>query len=440
MEKGAYSIETVFSEMKTVCLGRFLIDVPVTAEVVYGFSWVPTPIYRYAGAGNKIDSMIADKLAEVGKDSYREYKELRGSHSMVGKVVKGAVPGQRIVFGVGAGSGADYQIHSFVKVGDDVFVQEAHTSRDKVAYDNKIRDFNHLASLLRPRGENEIPSEAGVCIGGGFILDPKRFQQEALGLGVRLREFPDVHFSISVTKKDILVPSDALEPRLMQGEETLKKEGHGDWLARVKTLRRGRHSIGKWNGYEFLAWQPAQATEGESHEFVFVSQGAPNDPYLPLLELELRTGVKGNQVGGVKPSLTDEEAVAVWDHITTSIRVRPVKEMPEAPAGAAVGAIALSGTRCPQSGWWHCADGSDTIRIQGGARKYFKEGKILPQAVLVGQPTLWQKIRSEKPIFCLENPTVWTLVKTDVAPTVSAPVVDNADADGCHPDNEDEVT
>ncbi|WP_371850727.1 T6SS immunity protein Tli4 family protein [Pseudoduganella violaceinigra] len=50
----------------------------------------------------------------------------------------------------------------------------------------------------------------------------------------------------------------------------------------------------------------------------------PNNPMLPAFDIALDTGVKGNRTSGSIPSITDEEAVYLWDRLTASIRPRPV--------------------------------------------------------------------------------------------------------------------
>jgi hypothetical protein len=68
----------------------------------------------------------------------------------------------------------------------------------------------------------------------------------------------------------------------------------GEWYSSIKTFRRGARTVGKWTGYEVLTRKHAQELEQESHEFVFLSQGEPKNPMLPVLEIEMHSGVLGN--------------------------------------------------------------------------------------------------------------------------------------------------
>ncbi|MBC7656957.1 MAG: hypothetical protein H7147_07270, partial [Frankiaceae bacterium] len=42
-----------------------------------------------------------------------------------------------------------------------------------------------------------------------------------------------------------------------------------------------------------------------------------------VADVQLDTGVAGNSTKAKPPSVTDDEAVALWDRLTASIRARP---------------------------------------------------------------------------------------------------------------------
>lgn len=319
-------IDHLFEKSQTVCIGRFLIDVPEGAEVVYGPAEVPFSLSISKEEGRSIGAVVSERLTEIEKE--REYAEgrLLNADAIIGRVMDGGISGQKIVFGVSEASGVFYRIQSFLPLGDYIFTQEIDSSGKREEYERNVKRLNLMASLFRLRDKTEIPQAPGICVENGFFAEPHESIREYVTLGIRLVEYPDVHFSISTTNKKKLLASDALEPRIQQGEENARSNGLGGWYSRIKTLRRGDRALGKWKGFEILARLPAQEKEGESHEFKYLSQGEPMNPLLPLIELELRTGVQGNDVGGVKPSLSDEEAVALWDRLTGSIRVRPVAE------------------------------------------------------------------------------------------------------------------
>lgn len=412
-------IQNIFEKTKTICLGRFIVVVPESAKIIYGPANVPWPINNYPGKGAQMEKVISDRLIEIRDEPKYLQGDLRLPSSLVGKVFDGALPNQKIVFGVSKGSGGFYRIESYTKIGDDLFIQESDSIPKKNEQD--VRELNSIAPLLRSRGELEIPAEPGICIEDGFIRTSTAISNEDLSIGVRLTEFPDVHFSFSVHNKKY-VASDAIEPRLKQAEEDAKRNGNGAWYARIKTLRRGQRTIGKWTGFEILAHMPAQAEVGETHEFAYLSHGEPGDPFIPMLDIKLSTGVKGNQIGGGKPSITDEEAVALWDKLTNSIRVRPTKEAAKQSAvpNVALGTLAQSGTVCPQSGWWESKDGDRDFQVAGGARQHFTQGVRMPNAILIATPSIWQKLKLSRASPRASITAVWTLVEIDPPPQVNS--------------------
>jgi hypothetical protein len=71
---------------------------------------------------------------------------------------------------------------------------------------------------------------------------------EAISLGVRLRKFPDVLFSIEMIKKDRRVEGDSLEARAEAAETDARRSGAGRWFDQVSIFRRGERRIGGWIG------------------------------------------------------------------------------------------------------------------------------------------------------------------------------------------------
>lgn len=317
-------IQNFFENSKTVCVGRLLLDVPESAEVVYGTAQVPTSVFVIPGKGNRMEAIVRQRLEEI--ETEREYAGggLLKPDSVLGTVRTNQSGIQKTVFGVSKRSGIFYQIHSYTRVGDDLFVQKIDARSQKEEYEKQINVLNNMASLFRSRGEHEVPSEPGICIEDGFISDPPETMREYVTIGVRLAEFPDVHFSLLTINTLKWLASDAIEPRLKEAEHDAIASGRGDWYARIKTLRRGPKQLNIWKGYEVATHLPPQKLEGDTHEFRFVSQGVPKNPMMPLVDMQLRSGMKDNTVGGAKPSVSDDEALAIWDRLTSSVRVRPV--------------------------------------------------------------------------------------------------------------------
>lgn len=315
-------IQAMFATTKTICAGRFLIDVPSSASVVYGDLWGPYEIQRYPNEAANIETHLLQYAKQLQQDRTFASKQLLGPHSMLGKVINGVAPGQRLFFGVERGSSIFYEIYSLMPVGADLYVQTGSSShRD---YASTVEILNSTARRIEPLHKTSIPPYSGFCIDGALIKDDVASDVEKIQMGVRLAEFPDVHFSLEMTRKDFRIESDAIEPRLEAARRRAFAMGWGSWYNRIKTLRKGDRVLGPWKGFEVLVHIPSRKEIGESHDFNFVALGIPKDPFVPTIDMKLDTGVRDNRPGAVKPGITDEEALYIWDRITNSIRVRPV--------------------------------------------------------------------------------------------------------------------
>lgn len=241
----------------------------------------------------------------------------------LGKVLDGAVSGQKIFIGLSPISGDQYDLNAFVPVGDDLFHLYGNDLADPTNYADDIKELNETAVRLTPL-PNDITGP-GFCIDNAFVRDAKEQRVERVQIGVRLAEFPDVHFSVEMVKKDIRVESDALEPRVREAEEMARTAGMSIWRSKIKFLRRGNRAFKPWNGYEILARVPPYGKDREKHQFMFVALGEPKNPYLPTLDATLDTGVKDNHRGAVTPSVTDDEALYIWDRLLGSLKVRAIR-------------------------------------------------------------------------------------------------------------------
>lgn len=319
----SHELDEIFENKKTVCFGRFLIDVPFSALVVYGPAEAPVPIEIIPESAEQFSEVLKNKLSEIEGEKEFSFGDLKNKDSMLGTIIDGQRKDQKIIFGIRKSTGDDYQIYSYLKDKGKVFLTRMFSGSTKPEYQKAVNRLNEISRLISARSDVEIPLPPGICIDGGFVAESRELTHESVTLGIRLMEFPDVHFSISTTMKSSLVESDALEPRLLRAEEEAKFTGNGNWYSRIKVFRRGETKIDSWVGYQILARKPPQDGQKESYEFAFLSQGEPKNPYLPVLDIKLHSGVVNNRIAQVKPRISDEEAIKLWDRLTQSIRRRP---------------------------------------------------------------------------------------------------------------------
>lgn len=401
-------LQATFAQTRTVCFGRFVITVPARTKVVFGRMTVGAEIYFGANKAGEIDQFIERRRIKIEEELDRRDERVTAPDAVFGKVLDGAGKGHKMLLGLNSNG---YQLFSFIPLSTGLFLFESRGFMD-VEPEQRIAAHSRVALLLRPRADDEIPTGKGVCLEGGFVDHDDEFENTSIGF--RLEDFPDVHLSLDIMKnREFVLPQTDFERDLKYAEKSGRQAGMGAWWDSIQYLRRGRATVLEWHGEEVSAWKPARKGFHEaSHEFIFWSPGRANDPFHPQLKAQLHTGVKGNKRAAAVPSLTNEEAIALWDKLLGSIRVRPAApataDKPEVNPGASVKA----GVLCPKAGWWECRDAQyygAKVAIKGGAVRYFREGNAMPQAVLQKQGW-WQRLTGTGDIFQSTIPSQWRLL------------------------------
>jgi hypothetical protein len=177
-------------------------------------------------------------------------------------------------------------------------------------------------------------------------------------------------------------------------------------------LREAARAINGLDGDE-LVMRVREPNFTTGYSFQWEMPGRQADLNTPFMTLELAAGT--NPAGGGKPvqsTLSEGALIDLWDRIAGSLRLRPVAlQAPaavEAPA-TALGTIALAGDSCPHTGWWQYTEVNARVRVYNGQRQFIAEGKRMPQALLLPQPTVWQRVRGLQPSYESRSPTRWRL-------------------------------
>jgi hypothetical protein len=415
-------LQPLFEKNKPVCFGRFMVDVPESATVVWGNTIVPLTVNFYPDGADEVNALakkFIDELKNEKAINHDDVPLLLGVEDMPnseGRIVIGYEDFQAI---------NGLRINGYFRVNNDGAVVNSRPLNDDK--DEAIALIKSIARRLRQRAENDVPTEHGNCIENAFLPDeagpPKEQPGELIQIGIRLKEFPDTHLSIQTYPSNVHDPESASlarqwkrirEERPMTPEETKA-------LAATTFFRENPRQIGDWKtGYEVLARFPDGEGVYSHHDFEVRFVGVPKDTFNPYASVELQTGVADNGAGAAKASLSDEEAIAMWDKITSTIRVRPTGSTPVKSAGfdpaprLPLGELAATGRTCPQTGWWAPSDSPDSA---GGQRKHFMAGERMPHVVTPGAPSLWQKLKGERTSY--RTATVWKLMGYDDAPNAS---------------------
>lgn len=411
----------------TLCFGRFLIDLPEGVE--------------FGELGQQATIMYGEIHSEPlsgGAEAFTRKMAARELDARNGKNPKGykfvevkntAIPNTRIFISSDDIFGEKLFRFEMYHWAGGILYSLAQGPYEEEKIGRMVQGLEtDLIAHLRPRAQDEIPSEPGFCFKDGFVANDGLDEHfEEARMQINLKERPDVWISVfsqTVPKAG----DDSLLQRLDKHPDSPLEK------AMIKTLRRGKHEVRGFKGEEILEVIPTD--EGiKQQTFTWEAVGAIKSIFTPRLRLDFETATLPLKGPRQRSTLTDDQAIKLYDSIVNSIRLRPtsgaaktsVVEPPRTPLGK----LAATGHSCPETGWWQC---SDTGEVVGGRRQHFKAGERLPKAVLRGEPTAWQKFKGEHPTYSMA--TVWQLIEYDrVAPVDPTAAPPNAAGDAEPPIN-----
>ena len=311
----ARKLSELFSKTKDVCFGRYVLTVPAEARLVFGYQEFPARITTHKNAAGR-----AKHLA----DAYIAKKKQERGGAEVTYLGPGAVVSSvQIRYFASAflkQEGAQ-GIRNFDQIGDHVF-EYGWGSGDEESAKQIMKRMAEISRNLRVRDNAEIPKEPGVCIDEGFIADNNSNDQEIFSAGISLPSIPDVRFSI-MSNKNASTEGPNGVGLIERHKGTMTAQGVVfPVFAGMARLRMGRHTVNTWDGEEVLLRHNGE--EGAiAHEFLWAFVGKTGDRAKPAsVDIRLDTGVADDTKFATRGSLSDDEAVALWDKFLSGLRFR----------------------------------------------------------------------------------------------------------------------
>jgi hypothetical protein len=175
-----------------------------------------------------------------------------------------------------------------------------------------------LLEKLRGRSPDEIPAEPGVCFAGGFLPAPAGSNEE-VDAQFGLNHMQDVSFDMSTT------------PDIRESTTLLQRADGTEMHAELKAadghlVRKGPVALTGLKAEEWLV-EGRRPGDGRGSSFSLVVNETTSGPTAPYLSLDLTTGgqieIQRKLVKLEKGSLTTGEAVALWDAVSRTLRLRP---------------------------------------------------------------------------------------------------------------------
>jgi hypothetical protein len=400
-------------KMKTVCVGRYLMDVPAQAEVSLSHGMIggfeidianeSEAEFRDRVAAREADVSVRNPAAD-GNGGLVEARDLR---------IPGMV-GRTLIFARSRG----YLMEGNRRVDMESVSVEAHAHTAGVSFSLSAQSTDEasaaeaeaLLGRLRLRDKDEIPTVPGFCIERAVFVEPlPPHTNEHMAMHLSLPAHPDLALAF------LSVAGGKPGPGLLARVANIDAATEADELLRVTKLRTGRRSVNGIDGEEVLE-RAMERNFATTYGFNWEARGAHHDLMQPYLSLELHAGISERPGGKPVDSSLHEDAVLVlWDSIASSIRLRPKgppppSAPPSGPKGPRLGTMANAGDVCPQSGWWRCSEGGPGLDVHGGQVQYMRQGERMPQALLLPKQTLWQKVRRIQPSMESPRLTAWKLI------------------------------
>jgi hypothetical protein len=171
-----------------------------------------------------------------------------------------------------------------------------------------------LLSHIRGRAETDIPKEPGLCFFGGFWVG-KATSQENVSTFCYLKEKPDVTFQLD-TDSNIRETTTLLD-RSVDIHAMLKADGD-------KTIRKGPVPLPGLQTTD--EWLTAGLTQANiPGQFMTLEANSKvGSAQTPLLTLTMHNGSPPLDIDwkSTHASLTENEAVALWDAVSRTLRPR----------------------------------------------------------------------------------------------------------------------
>ena len=409
-------VQAMTQQMKTVCVGRLLIDVPADARVVYRQASIGGVTFR--AAPGSTPETLALSIKEVRQLLTGAVNELN-MPSLEKQADANAVDFKATTMYYNRKKPSSwFENGQRVSSGEQAVTVEAYGLKDDVLYHFKAVDtaspryeknVEGLIGKFESRSEEAIPTQPGFCADRSLVHDPiPADDHEQVTVFVALKGYPDVAIRLDSAVQDKQVIS------LL--ERDVKNEGRLAHPERTTTLRKGVRPLNGIEGEEVLIRiKEENGTTG--HFAMWASRNKVGDVMAPAITFEIETG-RGKQGERVNASLSDEALMQLWDKISATLRIRPTaqagrKEASLATSKLSLGEMSATGDVCPESGCWECTQG---VSVVGGRRQFFRAGEPLPQVLVSGRPSLWQKLSGKQRQHPVD--TVWTLVEYEQERTV----------------------
>jgi Tle cognate immunity protein 4 C-terminal domain/Tle cognate immunity protein 4 N-terminal domain len=301
-------------DMKTVCIGRYVLDIPARS--------------RFAIGSQGVDSIKIERLplsapnAKAFVDAMAEYERRQRS--------PGPSSATRDLFEVRRPTESSriflfYEDHAAKEVGLVQIEGRGWLTGNEYSFRNDaaseylegtIAQINRLVSGFMPIRGDELPTQPGLCIDGGFIVGAP-FDSENLTAGVELEGFPGVGLSITSETSGRREAGHTLLDRTASAKDFAASAGAAGG---IEELRKAEVTIDRRKGQEYVAVFRAKGGRSLDAKAEVYGDGTAK---LPTFKINLVSARPDQPTEQSQKALSDEDVLAIWDAVLKSIRPRP---------------------------------------------------------------------------------------------------------------------
>ncbi|WP_175780320.1 T6SS immunity protein Tli4 family protein [Burkholderia anthina] len=337
-------VSELTTNLKTRCVGRYLVDLPgmVVArgstrfqEVSIETTRMPQDAYEKALSeliklrrNNNSDTSADQHLYDSGdapsvSGSYFFVNSSSGASGSIRSLDSSRAieaykwdRGYQIVLRIDA-----YDARNLDYTSDSVYgpiLKRLNEDRPPTDVPQKTRLVLDILKRVQGRADDSIPTEPGLCFVGGF-LPGKAGPGEQIEDSFAVQGKPDVMFTFRMYTDGHDPVSESMPNRLSKVREYVESAGG-------RVIRSGSVRLGDMKAGEMLLEGPF-APPVKGHNFLLEANTTTGGPETPYLTFEMDNGNNsflfpdGERVK--QASLTDNEAIAVWDVISRTMRPRP---------------------------------------------------------------------------------------------------------------------
>lgn len=291
-------------------IGRYIISFPKGSILIDWYQSIQG-IGEITITTNKTQEDF-DKMVEDQASIFRSIPHLKGGNRLI-KVETLRLPNGKIIIywkNELFKSNTNVPCKKFFYNKNTIYISSGTVPLDTNNEESYFRGFERTCAAIRSRRPDEIPTEPGTCFDGAILLNQPGLEYDDLVMvKVVWPDRPDVRFRFVVFGNGPF-PDPPLLTRLRRAKA----------IPNSGVLRSQPKTVDGNVGEEHLE----RVTEDNgtvSHLFIWEAQGLPNRFDRPQLRLTMTTG--NGKDAPQYSSLSDEDALKLWDAVLDSLRWRP---------------------------------------------------------------------------------------------------------------------